>query len=233
VLCSASTFEAVRSHWAFRRIADGVAKSGRSALRFDYRGEGDSHGDVADRSLAGWVDDVVTAGKEMLDHSGVTSLSLLGCRLGAVAATLAAGRLPVKRIVLWDPAVVGKDYLDQLRRLDRARLQNWKSRKPSTVTPDGEEFLGQTLERRAIDEIERVDLNDAAIPIGVDVRVVLGSPCDSALRFVENLKRRGVDANATGFNEPAGWGDYRLLERQVLPARTLDFLVEVCRGATT
>lgn len=118
LLCPPLGQDYMRSHRALRQLAVQLAKAGQHVLRFDYRGLGDSWGEPADASIAGWADDVRTAVQELKDTAGVQTVSLVGLRIGASVAALAAqGRSDLDSLVLWDPVVSGAEHLSELHAL--------------------------------------------------------------------------------------------------------------------
>ncbi|MFB2351088.1 hypothetical protein, partial [Priestia megaterium] len=72
-------------------------------------------GEAEEADLAGWRDDIEMAIEELKGMSGAPRVSLVGMRLGAsLAAEVAAQRMDVDRLALWDPIVSGRDYLREL-----------------------------------------------------------------------------------------------------------------------
>jgi len=115
VLCYPFGQEYMRAHRAFRQLAMLLAKAGFHVFRFDYSCTGDSSGEGVDASLAEWVQDAREAADELKETAGITHVSFVGLRLGAAIACLAAaGRGDVDQVVLWDPAVRGRDYLGEV-----------------------------------------------------------------------------------------------------------------------
>ncbi len=116
VLCYPFGQEYMRAHRAFRQVAILLAKVGFHVFRFDYRGTGDSSGDGEDFSMAGAAHDTVQAIEELQDMADVTSVTLLGLRLGgATAARVAQSHVSVTHLVLWDAIGDGRVYLEELR----------------------------------------------------------------------------------------------------------------------
>jgi pimeloyl-ACP methyl ester carboxylesterase len=83
-----------------------LAANGIAALRFDFRGSGQSEGEFSEMTLAGETDDAVV----MLDFLAArdeveaTRLGVLGWSLGGtIAALLLARRPALKAMVLWAP----------------------------------------------------------------------------------------------------------------------------------
>lgn len=120
LLCYPGVQEYNTSHWAFRRLASLLTRQGFHVFRFDYFGTGDSAGQVREGRLPIWVENIREAASELADVSGARTLSVVGMRLGAVLAHRACAQgLTVKDLVLWEPVVSGRDYLEQLEGWDR------------------------------------------------------------------------------------------------------------------
>lgn len=84
----------------FVTLAERLAAAGFSVLRFSFRGHGGSDGVPRDLTIAG----------ERLDlRAAVESVgrpvSLVASSFGAVSATLSAGELPLRSMVLWQPVL--------------------------------------------------------------------------------------------------------------------------------
>ncbi len=117
VLCYPFGQEYMRAHRAFRQIAVLLARKGVPVFRFDYAGTGDSAGMGSDAKLGRWIDDARHAITEARRRSGATQVKLAGLRLGGTIAALAAeGRDDVEQLVLWDPVVRGRAFLEDLAR---------------------------------------------------------------------------------------------------------------------
>src|SRR4051794_18965963 len=77
LLCYPGVQEYNMSHWAFRKLAVQLAREGLHVLRFDYYGTGDSAGTTQDGSPDRWIADIRTAARELVDLSGVRTLSIV------------------------------------------------------------------------------------------------------------------------------------------------------------
>lgn len=129
VVCYPFGQEYMRAHRACRQLSLLLAKKGFHVLRFDYTGTGDSSGDAERSTITQWTTDAGQAIDELKELSDVSSVSVIGLRLGAVVASLASvGRSDVDRLVVWDPVVSGDDYIAALQREIAAE-------KPSTYGP--------------------------------------------------------------------------------------------------
>lgn len=116
VLCAPWGQEYLRSHRSMRQLGVQLGTAGFHTLRFDYFGTGDSAGEMTEATVAGWEDDLSQAIDELRDSSGAERVSLVGLRLGGTLAARVAVQRPreVRDLVLWDPVVSGRDFVDEL-----------------------------------------------------------------------------------------------------------------------
>ncbi len=134
LLCQPLGHEYLRAHRAFRNLAVALAGQGSHVLRFDYFGSGDSSGDGEQASFEQCLSDLSAAVDELKDMSGLPRVSLVGLRIGAMLAALAAReRRDIDRVVLWDPVLDGQRYLDDLCELHASWLLD---RLGARATPD-------------------------------------------------------------------------------------------------
>jgi alpha/beta superfamily hydrolase len=121
VLCSAFGAERNHSHRLLVEWARELCRHGYPALRFDYRGTGDSSGRFEDLAVGDHLDDIAAAVAELERWTGAPCGGLLGLRLGASLAALASARMGgLRRLVLWEPVADGRAYRDQLLRVTMA-----------------------------------------------------------------------------------------------------------------
>jgi exosortase A-associated hydrolase 2 len=119
VLCAPLAEEKLWSHRVFVSFARELAARGFAALRFDFRGEGDSDRRFEETDLETRLEDTHAAIEELKRKAGLTKVTLVGLRLGAtIAAAAAAKRDDVNRLLLWDPVVDGADYMQSVLRIN-------------------------------------------------------------------------------------------------------------------
>ncbi|MBW4933393.1 alpha/beta fold hydrolase [Marinobacter sp. F4206] len=179
VLCNPFGQEYLRAHKSIRRLAINLAELGYPVLRFDYRGTGDSAGDLDGVSADHWVSDIGHAIQELQDMAAVPKVALIGLRLGALlAAKAATEHNQVSRLVMWDPIVDGADYVDGIRSaiLDAQPLGS-RSR---VIAPDGTlHFNGFCMPPLFQDSISNWRLEALASEIQVPVAQIMSHESDS------------------------------------------------------
>ena len=96
-------------HRIFVEAARAFASAGFTCLRFDFRGRGESEGNVKDITLLDMIDDVGQAVNEILKLDGISQVVLLGlCSGGEVAVGAASTNQDVKGVVLWSTPLLGR-----------------------------------------------------------------------------------------------------------------------------
>ena len=114
ILCYPMGQEYIRSYRSLQKLAGLLSSVGIHVLRFDYYGCGDSDGDGTQSSIQQWIDDILTAVNELKEGCGLEKVCLVGLRLGAALAIIAGTRrADIDSIILWDPVIDGKRYLEE------------------------------------------------------------------------------------------------------------------------
>lgn len=191
LLCNPFGEEAARSHRIYRVLATQLVRRGYPALRFDYAGTGDSLGDATEATVDRWLDDVVTAARELSSATGAKRLVAVGLALGGTLAALATTRraLALEHALLWDPVVDGGAYLRELGVGHRAYMREemgaaYVDRLP--VAPDGtpREALGMPITPALGEGIAAIALAEAGVVakhVTIVTTTALGEP-ERALR---------------------------------------------------
>jgi pimeloyl-ACP methyl ester carboxylesterase len=177
VICPPLFSDYMRTQLALRELAVSLAQNGQHVLRFDYRGTGDSSGEIGKVSVRDWLEDIVLAVREGREISGSGVVRLLGVRAGALLACRSVGdSREVQRVVLWDPVPDGAGYLQLLRRNQAALCTrnlhlNHRERRDAM-----DEYAGYTLSGQMPEDLRALDANAyARVPEGM-LHVVSTSP---------------------------------------------------------
>ncbi len=97
-------------HQMFTKAARMAAEMGFAALRFDFRGRGDSQGDAAATTLSTMIEDAQRAVEVVCEETGVERVALIGdCSGSEVAIGAATLDERVDSLVLWSAPIVAGD----------------------------------------------------------------------------------------------------------------------------
>ena len=159
VICKPFGYEAICAHQSLRHFAAAAAALGMPALRFDYDGTGDSAGDDRDPArLPAWVTSIHQAMDELRRATGVRRVHLLGVRLGATLAALAAAeRDDVAGLVAIVPVLAGRLWLREMNALEIA--MGFAGPPPDLPVRTGErEAAGFAITDETRDALTAIDL---------------------------------------------------------------------------
>lgn len=233
ILCESLGHEAVWTHKLTRAIAERLAREGVTVLRFNYPCAGDSAGDDLDAGrYAACIDSIRDAIDLLRDETGVSTLTLVGIRAGALFAMLAAlgtdtHPLPrVDAVAALSPVVRGRAYLRELAFVHR----QWLDTTPPAVRAAQRDepctnILGHRFPADLVDALKAADLcdvvRDAPTLPGAMLLIQPEQGDGPALR--DALAARGVDVTCDPFPE---WATTMLDgTRSRLPHAAIDTLV--------
>lgn len=173
VLCYPAGQEYIRSHRACHHLAARIARAGFPTLRFDYFGTGDSAGEDEDADLEQWEADLRLAVAELKARGGVEQVIVLGLRLGASLALVAAPRIAgLAGLVLWEPVVSGRRYLAELRSQHEDAILRFFAT-PKDYTPGADrELLGFAVGDSLLRTVDGLDLLQIPPPRGKPVLLI-------------------------------------------------------------
>lgn len=114
VICPAFAQEEICTRHGWMALADQLARAGHAVLRFDYLSTG--HSADGDLSVAGMVEDVLIASRTIASLTGIRFTVLMGVRLGAAVALMAADKVQgLAGIVLLAPVLSGAAFMRETR----------------------------------------------------------------------------------------------------------------------
>jgi len=100
--------------------ARALAAAGWTVLQLDLFGCGDSEGEFGSASWTQWLDDTAAGIEWLVAETGSTP-ALWGMRTGCLLAVQATQRMDsIANLLLWQPVISGKRYLQQFLRLSVA-----------------------------------------------------------------------------------------------------------------
>jgi exosortase A-associated hydrolase 2 len=227
LLCYPLGQEYMRGHRAFRQLSLSLSRAGYHVFRFDYFGTGDSAGDGTEAALDQWLEDVSLAIDELKDTAGVERVSLIGLRLGAALAALAAeGRSDIDRVVLWDPVVDGSAYLDEI--LAGPVAEGSAPSEPPPPRPFCAGTVGVmgfpiTEELRA--GLDRIDLCGLRGDTAHEVLLFASSERAQDLRLRDSLREKGATASYHHIPSPGNWNEVDNFGSALVPQAIIQGIV--------
>ncbi len=225
VLCYPMGQEYMRSHRAFRQLANLLVRRGYHVFRFDYFGTGDSAGASEDGSLAQWLQDVGSAIEEFRDNAALQSVSLVGLRLGAALAALAtASRSDVEKLVLWDPVVRGPSYLAEL--LAASKSPAARQNPPSGTIG----VLGFPLTPQLRDELGQLDLARLERTAAREIEIIVSSERPEWSDLHAALVGRGLPARLACIPSGGNWNEVDNFGSALLPQELIQGIVARFEG---
>ena len=221
VIVPPAGYEYWSAHRTLRTLAERLAQQGCLALRFDYDGTGDSAGDQWDSArLEAWGDGVAHAATT-LRQWGVTTLVVIGLRIGGSFALMQGDAVDADAVVAWVPVVRGRRYVRELQLLGLAVPENSGSPEWSGgVVQAGSVFSTETLA-----ELGAVDL--ASLPDRPAPKVLIvdrdDKPASTAL--LDRLRALGVEPDHLVLG-----GMDQVLDRPTEYATAADDMIDgICR----
>jgi pimeloyl-ACP methyl ester carboxylesterase len=169
VIAGAHGFEDLCSRRFLKLLAERIAAAGCPVVQFDYPGCGDAAGDhLLPGQVEAWTDSIGAAADRLKQDTGVEEIILVGFRLGALLAPLAAARrADVVGLVLLAPPASGKAYVREMTALSRmidAPLA--AAGEPDAFT--GLQVAGFRLTRDTLDDLSALNwkksLAEAVVP---------------------------------------------------------------------
>lgn len=190
LLCSPFGLEAIRAQRTFRVLAERLARAGHVVLRFDYYGSGDSAGEDTEVTLAGWREDIEVASRRLQAAAPGLPMVWIGLGLGATAALQTAqhSASPPSRLLLWEPIVDGRAYLEGLRRRHAAVVETELLSVRLRPAAHGFEALGFAISPRFKSEIEAITAHGLVVRPGLRTTLVTQPDNLHAKMFVECCK---------------------------------------------
>lgn len=210
--------------------ARAAARLGIGTLVLDPRGTGDSDGNFEDSSWELWRADL-QAGIDWINAHANGCVALFGARLGALMTLdLAASNAGVKRVLLWQPVVDGKQYYTQFLRIkiaaeleDASGARSTEELRRQIAAGDSVEVSGFAMGRELSADIDRqnlqrvrrrADLQVAWYEVVPDADAA-ATPSVASTRALESCRRLCGEVLSWRVTGPPFW---QVHERAVAPA---------------
>ena len=226
ILCAPMGQEAIWSHRAFWLLCKRLVLAGLHVLRFDYFGCGDSAGASDEGDAQQWTEDINTAIEQMRTLHPLSELSVIGLRLGAsLAALVAAKQSDIKNLVLWEPVVNGRAYLqDELAHHREFVMRLQMLSELDRNLNEASEIRGYPLTHVMRDTIDEIDLLTLGKLSAQRTVIVEREANGGGRRLQEHLARLDVKVDHRHVAGPQIWRSAPDLS--VVPTQTLECIIE-------
>ncbi|HWZ46034.1 MAG TPA: alpha/beta hydrolase [Candidatus Saccharimonadales bacterium] len=205
IVCQPLGHEYINCHRALRQLAVRLSEAGFPVLRFDYFGCGDSSGDCKEGSVTQWLKDISTAIAEARRRTGLEQVCLVGLRLGASLAALAAiERRDVDSLVLWDTIVSGQGYREDLFSLHKEMLR-FRPKPRGPESSNNLDILGFPMSLDLCREIEQIQLTPSSWIAAKNVLVIESRQEPSEGNRNDRLRPVEGSLNFQSVNSPKIW----------------------------
>jgi uncharacterized protein len=223
LLCYPGGLEYYRCHRAFTSLAAKLSHQGWHVLRFDYSGTGDSAGSADAVKVSEWLEDIKLALKELREVSGVKSASLVGLRLGASLAVALQG-VRLDKLVLWDPVITGRSYLESLRRMQEKKLSCSYYPRKTMPRESCEEILGFQYPEQMISFLEELELGKQGKPAARSISVICSQDNPEYAELERLAQMWKCEFKTHRSPEVAAWEDYDSAHKALMVPQSLQFI---------
>lgn len=225
LLCYPMGQEYMRSHWANRQLVSQLCRAGMHCMRFDYYGTGDSAGMSSDADLDQWLSNVNTGLAELKDISGISKVSLVGLRFGAViAATAPLSGHRVRKLVLWDPVVNGATYIKSLRKMHESLMDRLKPLHENRVQgemQEMEELIGFRYSDSLIANIEAINLLKTSEFSASEIFLIVSEQQEEYEQLREHLQSLDLLSGYHVTSSSGEWNNIREIENALIASETI------------
>ncbi|MAY99338.1 MAG: hypothetical protein CMH32_02295 [Micavibrio sp.] len=185
LVCPPLFGEMIQFHRAFYILSGKLADQGIASLRFDWPGTGDSEGDLKDYSLSDWHKCVEEMALFLMEQTGAKKICFVGSRFGAsIAANEALNIAAVDSLVLWEPVIDGRGYLEELEDQHNEFLSPFLGNKAS-VENGQKDILGFSIPERLWTEISNFSFED--VELDCNLKVLIISQTGNSQMYKESL----------------------------------------------
>jgi len=194
VVCQSIGGEYFAHHKVMVQLADMLARQGAPCVRFDYTGCGDSEGSMEAMDVSRWLGDIGRMADRLRSRSAVEKICLCGFRLGAALAAMYGSQTGgTERLVLWDPVVSGRRYVNELRKAHKRWLRGSfaKARRGDRALQE----LGFPCRAQLRRQLEAIDLVNLPSPPAREVMILHGGAEEGVGELSRRWERAGADVD--------------------------------------
>ena len=192
------------SHRVLVDLACKLADNGYASLMLDFRTCGDSGGSVQDFIPSNWLEDIRSGIKWLQKRFEKPRINFLGIRFGAtLAVEFAVRENGIENLILIDPVVQGKAYLDEIlqQKYIREMMTFGEARSDvNAMSADLEKYGqldidGTMISSFFFNAVKAIDIGKRDLSSLKRILLIQQSPRKSLLPAYEDLQRKCLEGN--------------------------------------
>lgn len=229
LLCYPVGQEYIRIYRSYKLLANQLSANGAHVMRFDYFGTGDSAGASEECNLKHLAQNINLAIEQLKQKSGIEKVSLVAARLGAtIAADISSQREDIESLLLLDPVVNGKMYIENLRKthaemlIDPDRFS--KPRTADECKPN--ELIGFNFSQQFMQEVLELE-DDWLLNTKCDNLYVVNSYDEKNTKDICNNKlTHSSNVHYELINTPILWSDVEKIETTITLQKIGQYIIK-------
>lgn len=238
LLCGPFGQESIRAHRLLRVLAERLSRDGFHVLRFDPFGSGDSAGNDDGVDLAGWQTDIEAAHDELMQRSPADHWAVwVALRLAGAPAVRASRIAPGVRLVLLEPIVDGRRYLQELRERHVDSLEAsfdivdpaWRRGLGRGDDGGAPEAMGFSVSGALRRELKALTPTTLPVPAACEVSVLAPANDPQLSAWVQHQRSLGASVQLRTVQHDFDWNTEEAINTALVPAALLQRLIEEVR----
>lgn len=220
--------EQPRSRRFITEVASAFAALGIAALRFDFYGTGDSCGRSDELRLSTMHEDMHRASTALRSHTGVSKLAIIAWRAGGLVAWdwLRNGG-SASELILWEPILEGRAWLDDLVRADaieRCSPDRYTGSRPIVADSSDGQLMGYAVAPELRDAMAQLAMTSESAPLKPLWLIDRAASLESHARCIASSRALALADDAPQFG-----GSTRMDESLFMSSRMERWVDELAR----
>lgn len=240
IICQPIGEERNKTRRVFVNFAKLLCSAGYHVFLFDYYGEGNSEGDFEEATIETRISDILIAIKFLLQETNVITVGLIGLRLGATLAILAAKEEKnVDVVILWNPVVNGNEYFKEWLKFNltsqmsiyKEIMFNRNQLENKLINGESIEIEGQIITNKLYEQLRKINLLENIESFSKDTLIVemlndLSLQDQFVNQFVAVLQKNNKNLEFIIIKKSFDWNSFRIYnpEPEDLFNKTLNWL---------
>jgi hypothetical protein len=147
-------------------------------------------------------------------------------RLGATLAMMAAtNQQDIEGLILWEPVVDGKKYLEEAAAMHKSFVNHNKLENKKKLSSDGipAEVIGFPMTAGLVEDLQTFDPYEIKLPSETEMLILINEERDDFKRYVNYLKHINSRVDYKLIPDHKFWMEE--LYKRLIPVQTLQYLV--------